>query len=72
MKKTAGKTECNKRLKPCPKCGSKAHITTSRGEDYCLTGVSCSKCDYYLETREDTWGYYYEEAVEEWNDLTRS
>ena len=58
----------NRELSLCPHCKSKAHIVTSRGEDYCLTGVQCDKCGEYLETREDTWGYYYEDAVAEWNE----
>ncbi len=61
----------DKQLKSCPKCGGKAQISISRGEDYCMTGVQCNKCSYYLETREDTWGYYPQDAVKEWNDLKK-
>ena len=57
----------NRRLKPCPKCGGKPEITTSRGEDYVLTNVEC-KCGYFLECIEDTWGAKPEFAVEEWNN----
>jgi hypothetical protein len=58
----------NKLLKPCPKCGAKVEITTSRGEDYVNTDISCTNCDYYLNCVEDTWCAQPEQAIEEWNN----